>query len=352
MREKRQKEAVTSWLQSKRNSIIYASPRMGKTKIGIEIIKDYGKVLVSYPNLPIKESWDTDIQKWGSGGAYPTFSTFLSLSKALEEPWDLVVLDEVHMLSEAQIEALKAYKLIHKSDFLGLSGTISDETKNTLDQELNMDIAYHYPIELAVKEGIISDYEITVHKVPLDNQVVNKYYKKQIKRTEKQQFDSISKTIDYFEASGKATFYKRLERMRIIQNSLSKLLRTKQLCSNERVLVFCGTTNIADQLGCAVYHNKSNDKDIFDKFCSGTINQLAVCKMLNMGVTINNLDRVIINYTDSNSENLIQKICRCLNYDYHNKTAVIDIVSSDEPVEIRWIKKALDQLDKSKITWI
>ncbi len=354
MREQRQKEAVDSWLKSKRNSIIYASPRMGKTKIGIGIIKNTGfkKVLVSYPNLPIKESWEADLLRWDSGGASPTFSTFLSLFKALEEPWELILLDEVHMLSEAQIEALKAFKMqFPGTQFLGLSGTISKETENILFEELDMNICYNYPIEQAVIEGIISDYQITVHQVPLDNKKVNTYYKKQVKRTEKQQFDAISKTIDYMEISGRNTFFKRLERMRLIQNSYSKLLKTKQLASN-RALIFCGTTNIADQLGCATYHNKSNNKQTFEDFCNNTINQLAVCKMLNMGVTINNLDKVIINYTDSNPENLIQKICRCLNYDYHNKTAYIDIVSSNENIEIKWIKKALNQLDQSKISWI
>lgn len=73
--------------------------------------------------------------------------------------------------------------------------------------------------------------------------------------------------------------------------------------------------------------------------------------MLNMGVTISNLDKVILNYTDSNEENLIQKICRCLNYDYVDKTAKIIIISSTENVEIQWIKSAIKQLDQTKISW-
>lgn len=357
MRAQRQQEAINSWLQSNRNSIIYASPRMGKTKIGIEIIKNTGfkRVLVSYPNLPIKDSWKVDLEKWGLGlpiGTIIEYSTFLSLFKVLSESWDLIVLDEIHMLSEAQISALKAYKeLFPTTEFLGLSGTLSEDTQFELKKELGMGICYKYSIEQAVKEGVISDYNIEIHLVPLDNKIVKEYTKKKVKRTEKQQFDHLSRTIDWMEKSGKSTFHMRLARMRLIQGSISKLQKTKDLLQG-RSLVFCGTTAIADQIGCPAFHNKSNEKEIFDDFCSGAVNQLAVCKMLNMGVTISNLDNVILNYTDSNEENLIQKICRCLNYDYTGKTAQITIISSTENTEIQWIKKATNQLDQNKLKWI
>lgn len=354
MRAQRQQEAVESWLKSKRNSIIYASPRMGKTKIGIEIIKNTGfkKVLIAYPNLPIKDSWESDFNKFSSPPKELLFSTFLSLSKVLLEPFELVILDEVHMLSEAQIQAIVSYKQqFPGTQFLGLTGTLADDTKRTLYGELDLDICYTYSIEQAVKEGVISDYLIEIHLVNLDNKIINEYGKKKIKRTEKQQYDHISRTIDWMEASGKNTFFKRLERMRLIQNSVAKLDKTKALIHG-RNLIFCGTTNIADKIGCPTFHNKSNEKSIFEDFSSGKSDQLAVCKMLSMGVTINNLDRVILNYTDSNSENLIQKICRCLNYDYKGKTAKITLVCSTEPVEVQWIKKATNQLDQTKIIWI
>jgi len=355
MRIVRQKEAEDSWLQSQRNSIIYASPRMGKTKIGIEIIKNTGfkKVLIAYPNLPIKDSWISDIQKFEPFmGSTMEFSTFLSLNKALDKRWDLIVLDEVHMLSEAQIRVIRDYKaLFPGTQFLGLTGTLAESTKSTLYGELDMDICYTYPIEQAVKEGVISDYLIEIHLVKLDDKLLKPYTQKKVMRTEKQHFDHLGRTIDWMESSDKNTFFKRLERMRLIQNSVAKLNKTKDLLHG-RNLVFCGTTAVADQLGCAVYHNKSNEKQIFEDFCNGKIDQMAVCKMLNMGVTINNLNRVILNYTDSNEENLIQKICRCLNYDYKDKTAKITLVSSTEEVELKWIKRAISSLDQNKIIWI
>ncbi len=60
----------------------------------------------------------------------------------------------------------------------------------------------------------------------------------------------------------------RLARMRLIQNSVAKLNKTKDLLrqyKDERVLVFCGITKIADALGIPSHHSKSKDKDAFKK---------------------------------------------------------------------------------------
>jgi len=122
----------------------------------------------------------------------------------------------------------------------------------------------------------------------------------------------------------------------------------------ERVLVFCGVTKIADQLGIPSYHSKKEEKQIFDDFVSGKGNHLAVVKIGNTGVTYKPLNRVIINYFDSNGENLAQKINRCMAMEYDNpdKTAQIYIVCTTEDVEKKWLKKALEFFDKSKIKFV
>ena len=71
-------------------------------------------------------------------------------------------------------------------------------------------------------------------------------------------------------------------------------------------------------------------------------------------MTYKPLNRVIINYFDSNGENLAQKINRCMAMEYDNpeKKAQIYIVCSTEDVEAKWLKKALEFFDKSKIKFI
>jgi superfamily II DNA or RNA helicase len=246
--------------------------------------------------------------------------------------------------------------LDHNPQVLGLTGTMTTYTQKTLLEELDLPVVAEYPIEQAVREGVIVDYEITVLRVPLDDLVINDYKGK--KRTEKKQFDSYSWVIDSLERQGKATMFLRLARMRIIQSSLSKLNATRRLLDkhlDERILIFCGTTKIADSLGIASHHSKSTDKEAFTEFVEGEgLNHMAVVKIGNTGVTYKPLNRVIINYFDSNAENLAQKINRCMAMEYNtpDKKAHIYIISSDEDVELKWLKRALEFFDKTKIKYI
>ncbi len=122
-----------------------------------------------------------------------TYTTHLSIHKHTSTEFDIVVIDEIHLLSEAQIGACVDLFSIN-DDILGLTGTLSRWTKRTLSEELGLQVVAEYPIEKAIEEGVIVDYQITVIKVPLDD-VVKKQYKGKWK-TEKQQFKALSYVIN------------------------------------------------------------------------------------------------------------------------------------------------------------
>ena len=363
LRDKRQKEFAKLWLNSGRFGILNLCPRFGKIFTTINILEELKpkRVLIAYPDNKIKQSWKDDFAKRGYDDSNVTYTTHLSLKKHLDDQFDLIVIDEIHLLSEAQIEAAK--EMIDKhmefshtgGDVLGLTGTLSSWTEKTLEQELDLHVLATYSIDQAIREGVIVDYEITVVRVPLDNKRKNNYKGKV--RTEKAQFDAYGYVIDSLERQGKSTMFLRLARMRIIQNSIAKMEKTRDLLKrhkDERILVFCGVTKIADQIGIPSYHSKKEEKQIFDDFVSGKGKHLAVVKIGNTGVTYKPLNRVIINYFDSNGENLAQKINRCMAMEYDNpdKKAQIYIISSDEPVELKWLNKALEFFDKEKIKYI
>ena len=352
LRDQRQKEFADIWLKTKWG-ILNLCPRFGKIRTTINILKKLKpkSVLIAYPDNKIKDSWKADFEHAKYKDEHVTYTTHLSMHKYQDEKFDLVVIDEIHLLSEAQIEA--AVNLLeYNSHVIGLTGTMTNSTERTLLEELDLPVIAHYTIEQAINEGVIVDYEIHVIKVPLDNLTVNDYKGK--KRTEKKQFDSYGWVIDQLERSGGNTMFLRLARMRIIQNSLAKLNATRQILdkhADERILVFCGTTKIADSLGIASHHSKSSDKEAFTEFTEGEGNHMAVVKIGNTGVTYKPLNRVIINYFDSNAENLAQKINRCMAMEYNtpDKKAHIYIISSNEDVELKWLRKALEFFDKSKI---
>ena len=357
LRDQRQAEFADKWIKNGKFGILNLCPRFGKIRTSINILKHYdphATVLIAYPDNKIKDSWIADFEAMGYDNPNVSYTTHLSLHKYKDYQFNLVIIDEIHLLSEAQIEACK--DLVAANDnVLGLTGTLSRWTEETLAQELDMVVIAEYPIHQAVEEGVIVDYEITVLRVPLDNLTINDYKGK--KRTEKKQFDNYGWVIDQMERQGKNTMFLRLGRMRIIQSSLAKLNATRRILENnpnDRILVFCGVTKTADSLGIPSYHSKSNEKQMFEDFASGKGNHMAVVKIGNTGVTYKPLNKVIINYFDSNAENLAQKINRCMAMEYNNpdKKAQIYIISSNEEVELKWLKKALEFFDKSKIKYV
>lgn len=356
LRDQRQKELAQKWLDDGRWGIIYAAPRFGKIRTTIHILKAIKpkSILIAYPDNKIKQSWEDDFKEMRYKNENIQYTTHLSLHKYQDEEFDIVIIDEIHLLSEAQMEAASVL-LRHNPQVLGLTGTMTAWTQKTLMEELELPVVAEYSIEQAVSEGVIVDYEIHVIKVPLDTIVIQDFKGK--KRTEKKHFDSCSWVIDQMEVQGRNTMFLRLARMRIIQNSIAKMEATKTLLTkykNERILVFCGVTKIADALGIPSYHSKSSEKQLFEDFAAGKGNHLAVIKLGNTGVTYKPLNRVIINYFDSNAENLAQRINRCMAMEYNNpdKKAIIYIISTDEPVELRWLSKALEFFDKSKIKFV
>ena len=363
LRDQRQKEFADIWMNHGKFGILNLCPRFGKIFTTINILEQMKpkSVLIAYPDNKIKDSWKKDFETRGWDDSNVIYTTHLSIKKHLTDSFDLIVIDEIHLLSEAQIEAVSELIDNHMEfnhvggHVLGLTGTLSSWTEKTLREELDLCVLAEYPIEQAIEEGVIVDYQITVVTVPLDTTIKNNYKGKV--RTEKQQFDAYGYVIDSLERQSKATMFPRLARMRLIQSSLAKLNKTKELLKkhkDERILVFCGVTAIADKLGIPSYHSKKEEKQIFDDFVAGKGKHLAVVKIGNTGVTYKPLNRVIINYFDSNGENLAQKINRCMAMEYDNpdKKAQIYIISSNEIVELRWLGKALEFFDKEKIKYI
>lgn len=355
IRDERQLEFADVWLK-KKHGILLLAPRFGKIRTSINVLRKLNpnSVLIAYPDNKIKDSWQADFEELDYDDSNVTYTTHLSLKKYVDKKFDIVIVDEVHLLSEAQIEVCKDL-FSNNKQILGLTGTLASDTEKTLEEELDIHVVAHYPIEKAIEEGVIVDYEIHVIRVPLDNVVFNDYKGKL--KTEKKHYDGISWVINKLQNSGSDTMFMRLARMRLIQSSLAKTNATKRLLAahkDERVLVFCGTTAVADNLGIPSYHNKSKEKSIFEDFAEGKGNHLAVVKIGNTGVTFSKLNRVIINSFDSNSENLTQRIFRCMAMDYDNleKKAYIYIVTTTEPIELTWLSRALDLFDKDKIFYL
>lgn len=357
IRNQRQSEFSEQWLTSNRFNIMYIAPRVGKIRTTILILEKLKKnctILVAFPDNKIKKSWKDDFKRWGYDDACVTYTTYLSLKKYKDCLYDLVVLDEIHTISEAQIVVCKEL-LEHNKEIVALTGTLSSWTEKVLREDLGLKVLVRYPIELAIEEDILPDYEITVVTVPLDGRIKKDYNGKF--KTEKERFNNLMWVVREQEKEEKPSFMIKLKIIDLLMNSVSRLNKTKELIQkhiDERILIFCGRTEIADNLGIPSYHSKSEEKETFDNFLNGTISHLAVVKIGATGSTYLPLNRVIINHFSSSSEDLTQKLNRAMSFEYDNpqKVAKLYILCSTEEIEKSWLKRALSMFDSKKIKYV
>ncbi len=337
--------------------IILAAPRVGKIKITLNCLNTRDNVIIAYPETNIKKSWVDDIKKWKFKGKKIKYTTYMSFKK-LKTSCNVLVLDEIHLISEAQMLAIASYIKTHNiQKIIGLTGTLSLDTKFKLKQVLGLDVLVEYPIEQAINDGVITDYRITVRFTNLSTakDIKVKWKGGEFLTSEKDSFNYITSKIER-ETSDIKKKMLRLTRMGLIKKSKSKIELTKQILAelhDKRVLVFTGLIEVADALGIDSYHSKSK-VDVSQDFISGKSSKLAVVRQLNTGVTFKALDTTVINFFDSNAENLAQRISRitCMEYNNPDKIANVIIVCSTEEQEKIWLNKALSFFEPSKIKYI
>lgn len=360
IRDQRQAEFAQIAIDNQLFGILYLCPRFGKIYTAINIMEKLNikRVLIAIPDNNIKKDWMKDFKQRGYDSNSVVFTTHLSLHKHVREKWEMVILDEIHLLSENQLVAAQELLELNKR-VIGLTGTMTKWTEKTILEELGMPVICRYSISQGIEEGVIADYEIEVVKTPLDTKILTKNKRGKLV-TEKRTFDAYSWVIKKEMEEESPSYNKlktlRLARMRVIQGSVAKLEATRKMIrkyQDERILVFCGLAKIADRIGCPVYHSIKKEQQIFDDFALGKGKHLAVIKMGNTGKTYKPLNRVIVNYFNSNGENLAQQINRCMAMEYDNpgKKAYVTIISSTEPVEQKWLNTALEFFDKSKIKY-
>lgn len=357
IRTQRQKEFAKAWIDSGKFGILNIAPRTGKCRVGIFALQEIGmrKVLIAYPDNKIKSSWEKEFKIFEMDDEkFVTYTNFRSLDKYVDEKFDVIIWDEIHLLSEAQLEVCEKM-LENNKVVMGLTGTLAYDTESVIKSYLGLSVVVFYPIETAIKEGVVVDYEINIIQIPLDDKLPFKLGKNI--RTEKKHYNHLCRVIEKFDEDGKDTKLLRFNRMRFLQNLPSKRNLVKRLLmdyKDERVLVFCGTIKMADSLGIPSHHSKSKSDKGFGAFVEGKGKHFAVVKIGNTGVTFFPLSRVIITAFDSNSENLTQKIFRSMSIEYNNpeKKALIYILTTTESVELRWLTKALVAFDSKKIFYI
>jgi len=327
--------------------------RFGKCKTTIDLLgRMFGydcNILIAYPDNKLKETWHDECRLWEYDNPNITFVNFTSLGKYEDSCFDFFIIDEFHSASDNE-NAICHFIMDNSNYTLGLSGTISEETKSQWDLE---EIA-SYTTDQGIQDGILADYKITVHMVHLDNTVKTADKKGKLK-TEKQRYDGYTWVIENLKRQGSNFMHLALSRNRLSLSSLGKMNHVRKLLSvlsDKRVLIFTGQTIAADNLGVPSYHSKSKDESAYLGFQNKQHNHLALAAMGKMGVTYKELDSVILLNFTYNAEESSQILNRAIKLDYQGKVADLHIICLNETAEIKKIKESLSMLDQTKINYL
>jgi superfamily II DNA or RNA helicase len=352
-----QDNIISEIIRNNFKGIVLSSVRSGKTRILLKSIQKHSegylenpKILVLYPNIDIKSSWETECNLINY---HPdiTYCTFISIDKVKDLIFDYVCIDEAHLLAEETQLLIASYiNKKHKHCILA-SGTYSDKTLEAIQYNTKLNLIVNYSTEQAIKDEIVSDFNIKIHTYKLDG--VNKKWFGKVKKWQSTEVkECIRLTNKVNTTNGQEKFFHALNRMRFI-NSCDSLVNCVNNWiknnSNERFLLFTGDENVGKRYNLPMFNSKSKTKETLEKFQKEEINQLCLIKKGSAGVTYSNLKTILLTAINSNGENLEQQLGRSLLNDTEDST--IHIFVSNQDFQLKWLNLALQNINKDKITY-
>lgn len=360
-----QKEALSAWVNHGMKGIIVMATGTGKSKIVVDWLKATdticGMSILIVPTEKLRDNnWREEFIKWNQGYIYDNNLTtfcYASVAKIENSQYINVIIDEAHNITESNSNFFANNKY---STLMALTATYpKDPIKQKLLRELGLKVVYELPLDIAVKLRLVSPYEIIIVHTKLDNIIANVdcgTKKTPNITTELKGYQKISGTCNkLIYATGKAKMALKmylLKRMRFIYNLPSKLAAAKYikslLPSEDRTLIFTGSINHAEELSQFTYHSKSKSSESLDKFISRENNELVCVEALNEGINIPEVHNALIVQLNSNPLNTLQRIGRIIRYTESHVGRVI-IICCLETMDVSWVKKALESLDKDKI---
>jgi superfamily II DNA or RNA helicase len=173
IKDKKQEEFINQ-IVADFQGIHLISVRVGKCRIYLKSIQKHSenwiknlKILILYPNVDVKTSWEKecDIINY-----HPdiTYSTYLSIDKVMDNNWDYIICDEAHLCGEEnQLPKLGELVRRHANTIIA-SGTYNNKTLEALIEHSGMNLTINYPTEKAIKDGIVSDFNVIIYQYNLN----------------------------------------------------------------------------------------------------------------------------------------------------------------------------------------
>lgn len=358
-KSKIQKDIVDA-LEPRSHGRLELAPRIGKTKLAIDIIKRDKPMSVLWvtPSAKLaKEDIPKEFETWKAKSYLKklTTITWKSLHK-VEGFYDLVIFDEEQHATEVNLSSFLSKKVSY-GNIISMTGTpTKHKDKIRLYKSLNLEVLYDLSINDAVDIGILSDYKIKVVEVELD---ILKNFKggsksKPFLTSEKKQYDYVNRTAETaIYNKDKSATYKVMNRRRMIINSPSKTRAASYLLENikGKILIFASSVAQAEHLCPYTYHNKTTDEDL-KRFQSGGVDRIAMVNKGGTGYTYRKIDHLVIVQSDSDKNGLTsQKITRTL-LGQKGYEATVWMICLKGTQDENWVQGTLQSFDKNKIEYL
>jgi superfamily II DNA or RNA helicase len=351
--------------------ILELSTGVGKSKIAIELVnhicdrvfndcQSETSVLLLVAKTVHKQNWMDEIHKWGGLNTDNLIiECYESFHKYKDRHFDVVILDEMHHLSEKRVEILQSMH-IHEC-IIGLSATIKRDIKSFFKYKLHASI-----ISCTINEAIESNIlpEPKVYLLPLELDTVKKDYeitkfKKKYKVSQKGYYNDLSNLIEWYKSRYLSTRNIRIKNLWLStagkrlkwlsEQKLGIILHLLDKLKNERTLTFCNNIEQAELLG--KYNITSKNKDsihYLSMFNEDTIKHITAVNILNEGMNLYNC-RIGI-FCNLNASEIItkQKIGRLLRH--KNPIIIIPYFKDTREEELK--DKMLEEYNKDTIITI
>jgi superfamily II DNA or RNA helicase len=317
--------------------------------------------LVAAPTQAILDSWPQEAHKFGLAHLldHIDFTTYRSLSKLLGSGhYHKLYLDECHALKDSHESGLKAHAARKKS-ILGLTGTPPAQANSEKGRLVATycPILVDYTTDEAVLAGLLNDYRLVVHRLPLsavrDYQLTFKSGS-QFMTSERENYQYWNTRLANAAQDKLPVETLRILRMQALMNYPSKGRYMAQLASqfSEKVLLFTCNQQQAEAQAAHTYHSKNKHSQAnLDKFNAGDIQRLACVAQLSEGINISNLRVGIIWHAFGNERRAAQRIGRLLRLN-PDETATVHLLMYQDTIDEYWVTQALAAFDPAKISYV
>ncbi|GAB3637903.1 hypothetical protein GCM10027422_34930 [Hymenobacter arcticus] len=317
--------------------------------------------LVAAPTQAILDSWPQEAHKFGLEYLleHIDFTTYRSLSKTLSSGhYHKLYLDECHALKDSHEPGLKAH-VARKKSILGLTGTPPAQPNSEKGRLVATycPILVDYTTDEAVLAGLLNDYRLVVHRLPLstvrDYQLTFKSGS-QLLTSERENYHYWTNRLANAAQDSLPVDTLRILRMQALMNYPGKGRYMTHLASqfSEKVLFFTCNQQQAEQQAAHTYHSKNKHSQAnLEKFNAGDIQRLACVAQLSEGINIANLRVGIIWHAFGNERKAAQRIGRLLRLN-PDETATVHLLMYQDTVDEQWVAQALAAFDPTKVSYV